>query len=182
MTQGSLRFGPRSRLAVTIGLAVYGFITLRDPTVYRLLDNVDLAIHEAGHLVFGLFGEFMQFAGGTLLQLLIPLAFLAYFVRRSEHHAAGVMLWWVAQNLWNISVYVRDARAQELSLVGGGEHDWVYLLDRFGLYARDQEIGRAIFATGVALYVISIVWCLLGARKRPSERPSQAYRRPVLDE
>jgi len=39
-----------------------------------------------------------------------------------------VALWWVAQNLWNISVYVKDARAEELPLVGGGEHDWNYLL------------------------------------------------------
>ena len=32
-----------------------------------LLDGVNLAIHETGHLVFGPFGEFIGFAGGTNL-------------------------------------------------------------------------------------------------------------------
>ena len=63
--------------------------------------------------MFSPFGEFMQFLGGTLFQLIMPAAFVGYFLRR-DRHAASVALWWIAQNLWNISVYIRDARAQEL--------------------------------------------------------------------
>src|SRR2546427_868842 len=82
------------------------------------LDGVDLAIHEAGHPLFGVFGEFIGFLGGTLMQLLMPSLFVWYFTRRGDRHAATVALWWVAQNLWNVSVYVKDARAEELPLVG----------------------------------------------------------------
>jgi hypothetical protein len=182
MSEATTRLGSHGRLVVTVGLTIYGFILLRDPGAYGFLDNVDLAIHEAGHLVFGIFGEFLGFAGGTLMQLLMPTTFLVYFLRRSDGHGASIMLWWIGQNCWNISVYVKDTQVQELPLVGGGEHDWVYLLDRLGWYARDQQVGDAFYTVGVVLYVAAIVWGFLGARKRPSERPSRAYHRPVLDE
>lgn len=97
--------------------------------------------------------------GGTLMQLLMPALFVWYFTRQGDRHAATVALWWVAQNLWNISVYVRDARAQELPLVGGGEHDWNYLLGALGLLDQDQLIGGLVRFAGVLLYLWA---CLRG--------------------
>ena len=123
MNVGSSSHATYARLALTIALALYGIPSLLHPDAGRLLDSVDLAIHETGHLVFGPFGEVIGFAGGTLFQLIVPMAFVVYFFRRGDRHAATVPLWWVAQNCWNISVYVADARTQELPLVGGGEHD-----------------------------------------------------------
>ena len=101
----------RARLALTALLAVYGGFLILHPGHYGWLDSLDLAIHEFGHPVFGIFGEFIGFLGGTLMQLLIPAIFVAYFWRRGDRHAAMVALWWVAQNLWNVAVYVQDARA-----------------------------------------------------------------------
>ncbi|UCF41635.1 MAG: hypothetical protein JSW43_04720 [Gemmatimonadota bacterium] len=133
---------------------------MRDPGNFGLLDGVDLAIHEAGHVFFGLFGEFMGFLGGTLFQLLIPVTFLGYFLQRHNRFAAAVMLWWVAQNLWNISVYVKDARDMLLPLVGGGQHDWNYLLEAIGQLHRAQEIGQAVFVAGVLCAVVAVAWGL----------------------
>jgi hypothetical protein len=144
------------RLALTLLLAVYGFSILRHPEAGSLMDNVDLPIHETGHLVFSPFGEFVQFLGGTLFQLIMPTAFLGYFLKQRDRHAASVALWWIAQNFWNISVYARDARAQELPLVGGGEHDWAYLLGRLGWMQKDQAIGHAFWSIGVVLFLIAI--------------------------
>jgi len=151
------------RLALTSILAVYGYVLLRHPEAGSIVDNIDLPIHETGHLVFSPFGEFMQFLGGTLFQLIMPAAFLVYFLRRTDRHAASVTLWWIAQNCWNISVYIRDARSQELPLVGGGEHDWAYLLGRLGRLSQDQVIGHAVWEIGVVLYLIAIaggLWTL----------------------
>ncbi|HKW41365.1 MAG TPA: hypothetical protein VJN39_08950, partial [Gemmatimonadales bacterium] len=78
---------------------------------------------------------------------------------RGDRHAAMVALWWVAQNLWNVSVYVQDARAEELPLVGGGEHDWNYLLGRLGLLNQDHQIGAAIRVLGILVYAWS---CIMG--------------------
>ena len=165
----SSRMTPAARIGLIIILAVYGFITFNDPSRYRLLDNVDLAIHEAGHIFFAPFGEFIGYLGGTLLQLIVPLTFFGYFLYHRNRYAAAVLLWWVGQSMWNISVYIKDARSRELPLVGGGEHDWAYLLGELGLLHRDQSIGQTVFLFGVLLYVISIMWGFMTARSQPSK-------------
>lgn len=145
------------RYGLTILLGIYGFAILRQPYSGSLMDNVDLPIHETGHLVFSPFGEFMQFLGGTLFQIIMPAVFVGYFLYRRDRHSASVALWWVAQNFWNISIYVRDARNQDLDLVGGGEHDWAYLLGELGWLKHDQRIAHALWLAGAALYVIAIL-------------------------
>jgi hypothetical protein len=145
-----------ARLALTIVLGLYAIPLMRHPDSGWFLDGIDLAIHETGHLVFGPFGEVIAAAGGTLFQLIVPAAFVCYFAQRGDRHAATVPLWWIGQNLWNISVYVRDARVQELPLVGGGEHDWAFLLGRFGVLAHDQGIGRGVYAIGVVVCLVAV--------------------------
>jgi hypothetical protein len=165
-----------ARLLLTGALAIYGIPCLLRPESGGFLDAVDLAIHETGHLVFAPFGEFLGFLGGTLFQLALPSAFVVYFWQRADRHAASVALWWVAQNFWNVSVYVRDARAQALPLVGGGEHDWAYLLGRLGWLQYDQAIALDLRLVGVAVYVYAIV---AGARyawrvRSPTGEPAAA--------
>ncbi len=76
-----------------------------------------------------------------MFQLLVPAAFVVALWRQGDRHGATV--WWVGQNCWNISVYIKDARAQELPLLGGGEHDWALLLGQAGWLRWDQAIGGA---------------------------------------
>jgi hypothetical protein len=149
---------PLARRLTSAGLACYGAYLLAHLGEGSLLDGVDLAIHETGHLVFGPFGELIGFAGGTLMQLIMPALFVGYFLRRGDRHSASVALWWVGQNCANISVYAADARAQELPLVGGGEHDWAYMLGRFGWLSHDQGVGRAFHGLAVLLMFGACVW------------------------
>lgn len=109
--------------------------------------------------------------GGTLLQVAAPAAFVVALWRRGDRHGATVPLWWLGQNCWNVSVYVRDARAEELPLVGGGEHDWAILLGQAGWLRHDQAIGRAFWLLGVVLYASSLVlgWRFLSAARRSHE-------------
>jgi hypothetical protein len=153
----------RWRLALTAVLAIYGWICLRTPGTYRWLDSLDLAIHETGHLVFAFGGDVLGFLGGTLFQLLVPVAFATALWRRGDRHGATVPLWWLGQNCWNISVYVKDARAEELPLVGGGEHDWAFLLAHWGRLEQDQVIGGALYLAGVLCYAVAVIggWLLI---------------------
>jgi hypothetical protein len=166
-----------ARLAFLAVLALYGVASLRSPGDGRLLDGVDLAIHETGHLVFAPFGEFVTALGGTLLQLLLPATFVVYFLRRKERFGAAVCLWWVAQNCWHISVYVADARAQELPLVGGGEHDWFYLLSDLRMLESDLALARAVHGIGVLIFVTALSLGLAAALATPAPRSAE----PELD-
>lgn len=169
-----MRFSPSAKLALTVVLALYGFRILLHPEAGWFMDNVDLPIHETGHLVFSPFGEFVQFAGGTLFQLILPAMFVGYFFRQKDRHGASISLWWVAQSLWNVSVYVKDARAQELPLVGGGEHDWAFLLGHFGVLAHDQGIGRTFHAIGTLLWLVAVAGGLLFALTAPAADAREA--------
>jgi hypothetical protein len=158
-----------ARRGLSLALLAYGLYDLTHPGRASLLAGVDLAIHETGHLLFGAFGELVGFAGGTLFQLIMPALFVGYFWRRGDRHAASVALWWMGQNCGHIATYVADARAEELPLVGGGEHDWAYLLGRFGLLAHDQGIAGVIRTVGLLLVVASSTYGFVVASRREPE-------------
>jgi len=135
-----------------------------------LLDGVNLLFHEAGHPLFGMFGwEPLTILGGTLMQLLVPLAVLVSFFLRREVPGVAAAGVWASENLLNIARYVADARAQELPLVGGGEHDWTALLGRWGLLAQDQSIAhglRGIGWLGMAACWAWVIWRWHVGRRR----------------
>ncbi len=161
---------PHRRLAIIIAASLLGAYTLRIAVGWQrwhLPDFLNLPIHETGHLVFAWGSEPLVALGGTLLQLGMPLIFAGYFVRRNDPVGTGCMVWWCGQSGINVARYVADARAQALPLVGGGEHDWTYLLSHWGVLARDIEIARAIRLVAVAIMAIGI-W-LMVRRSRPVE-------------
>lgn len=154
----SLGWGERRwRLALTGALAVYGVWCGLTPSRFHLPDALNLAIHETGHLVFGWGGDVLTALGGTLFQLILPLAFVVSFWRNQDRHAASVALWWVGQNFWNIARYIADARAQALPLVGGGEHDWTFLLATWGKLDQDLTLARDARFVAWAI-VLTSVW------------------------
>jgi hypothetical protein len=65
-------------------------------------------------------------------------------------------------------VYVRDAREQALPLLGGGEHDWNYLLRRADLLSWNQGIGALVHGVGLATLLTGILGGLaLSLERRP---------------
>ena len=155
--------GPRAaRTALTVLLLIYGLAILREPG-FAAIDNVNLPIHEAGHIVFGGFGELVAALGGTIFQLLVPAVFLGYFLRRRDQHSASVALWWFAENLWYVAVYVGDAQEQALPLVGGGEHDWAFILAELDVLQSDDTIASFVRFVGGVLFLVSILWGLATA-------------------
>jgi len=143
-------------------LLVYGLAIARDVDDYRFLDRVDLVPHEAGHLLFSYFGEFIMVLGGTMGQLFAPIAFGLYFYLRNERFSTSVVLFWLGQNLVNITRYVKDAQAmaQPLVSVGGGDdsiHDWNYILLKLNLLRHDQVIGNVILGSGLFIMLLSVL-------------------------
>ena len=142
-----------------LAVGLYGVVCAVNPKTYRFLDRVDLVFHEAGHLIFGLLGEFIGVLGGSLMQVLIPAIVTGYFIRYNQRWSGMVTLFWVGQSLFNVSVYVKDARAQALPLLGGEDvlHDWNWLLAKLHLLRWDQAIGALIYMAGLLAVVASVV-------------------------
>jgi hypothetical protein len=142
-------------------LLAYGMVIARDVNEFRFLDNVDLIPHEAGHMFFSWFGEFIMVLGGTMGQLFVPVACGVYFYLRRETFSMSVVLFWIGQNFINVSRYVKDAQAMELPLVsvGGGDsiHDWNYMLLKVNLLRHDHAIGNVVLGMGLMTMLLSVL-------------------------
>jgi hypothetical protein len=172
--------------AVLAGLLAWWTLRLMAASSWIFLDFVNLAFHEAGHLVFSFLGSTMHYLGGTLGQLLVPGLLVVHFLfRQRQPLGAAVCLWWVGQNLVNISVYMADARELALPLVGGGDHDWNELFFRFGLLAEDsvRRVSGATRVLGVVVMLLGLGWCVyfvLPASRRARIRDGVTSRWPWL--
>ena len=120
---------------------------------YHFLDGVNLAFHEAGHLFLAFAGPTLHCLGGTLGQLFFPAALLLYFRAREERFESAVCALWLGESLMNVGLYLGDARAQALPLVGGDVHDWAWLLPRVGLLEHCESLARALHLAASAVVV-----------------------------
>jgi hypothetical protein len=150
---------------------------------WTLLDDIDLAIHEAGHMVFMPFGEFMMTLGGSLFQLLVPAIFIGYFARQKQWFSASFLLLWLGQSCFNLSYYIADARARELPLLSGDptSHDWTWLLLQMNMLDQDTAIGNAVRVAGVLLFIAGIAGCLrIAMHREPPVARSFAAAAPMV--
>ncbi len=123
---------------------------------YSLFDGADLIIHEAGHFFFGFMGNFMQAAGGTLMQILFPSFLSWYFFRNGYRPGFQIFIFWLGQNMLNISVYVADAQVRRLPLLGNGKHDWHYLLTQLNILDLTAEVAAIFYFLGMVLLFMSV--------------------------
>ncbi len=123
---------------------------------YHFIDGVNLLIHEAGHMLFTPFGQTWHFLGGTLLQIAIPVAFCAYFLRRGERFAGAIVALWVSESVMYTGRYMGDAVARQLPLVGGQIHDWNWLLAQAGILRHAEALGAAVHVFGACLAIAAV--------------------------
>lgn len=127
---------------------------------------INLAFHEAGHILFRVLGDFMGVLGGSLMQLLVPAAVLATFVFKHRNTFGGAVgLWWLGQSAMDLAPYINDARAGQLLLLGGvlgrerpGYHDWTNLLGRLDLLTWDHALGGLVNYAGMGLMLLALIW------------------------
>ena len=166
----------RTRLRVAFARPASQFTpssAVANPEHWDPLDDLNLAVHEAGHLVFSAFGETMTILGGSLFQVIVPAAFVGYFARTRQRYAAAVTMAWVGVNLLNVARYIGDARAQELPLLGGEDsiHDWWYLLINWDLLPRDLVIARWVHFVGVVAFLSSLLAGVITLKSRGAPSP-----------
>jgi hypothetical protein len=141
---------------VAFGLLLMRWMATDSDGFLRIVDDINLVIHEAGHPLFGIFGEWPQWWGGTWMELLVPaVAAIAFCYQRSALSAAFAGIWFF-ENFHYIAWYMADARTQALPLAGGGEHDWTTLLTHYGLLEKDTQIAHVVNTVGY----IGITLCL----------------------
>jgi len=144
-------------------MSIYFLWIAYDPMRGSFLDLVDLPVHETGHLVFRPFGQFMSIAGGSLFQIIMPAAFVGYFIWQDKYYASSIVLFWVGQSILNVYVYTADAVVMQLVLTSGltgsegSFHDWNYLLTATGLIGSTKMVAGIIRAIGTLTIIAAAI-------------------------
>ncbi len=173
-------------------ISLFAFV-LRSPV--PIFDWVDLGVHELGHMLVMGGPSMLHFLAGSLLQVAVPAALAVYFGWRQRDWAgAGFCAAWAGTSAWDVSVYIADAPVQALPLIGGGTHDWAYLLGPQGwdAIARAGSIARVVDVVGMAAAASGIVLAVWPAIRHLKERrrvpqvtgtpPAELpIRRPLVD-
>lgn len=175
------------KLIFAILASVYFLSIAYAPLNGSFLDIVDLPIHETGHLLFGILGEFMMVAGGSLFQVIVPAIFVGYFIWHEKYYSAAFVLFWVGQSILNVFVYANDSVVMQLVLLGGNTgsegafHDWNYLLTETGLLGSTPKVAGLIRILGtfviIASSVLSIKFSFDSGEAKTNE--SNSYNRRV---
>lgn len=157
---------------------------LADPAAGSIFSGINLGFHEMGHALFSWSGNrILTAAGGTLLELAVPIAAGIYLaLRQRDPFGALVCAFWLGTALVGAGVYAADARAQTLPLVSPfgpvdvDSHDWTVVLMKYGMLTRDTRIGAMLEGAGVFTMTTALLaggWILRVMAVASVERASQ---------
>jgi hypothetical protein len=167
MPEGMDGTGRGARIALLLALAVWTLWFGAHGIDWEIiggsfLHRANLAFHEFGHLFFMPLGDTMTVLGGSLFQVLLPVALAAYFTAlQQDNFAASAAIWWAGQNLVDLAPYIRDAEYRVLPLAGGrGEesHDWGNLLEHWNAVEQCHALARTSFMLGLLLMTAALAW------------------------
>jgi len=166
-TAGPVRIGRSLMLTLLVyWTLLFLWWPMRQDTVgASFLHLINLPIHEAGHIVFAPFGDLMTSFGGSLMQVLVPIAFCIAFLTTSPNpFGAAVTAWWAGENLLDVAIYINDARALQLVLLGGHTgsevegHDWERILQLTNLLPYDHRIAWTTHIVGALVMIGALIW------------------------
>lgn len=174
-----------TRAALWAVFCVWGWrlarLGYRDEALFNAFIHGPLLVfHEAGHVVFRIFGEWMGVFGGTLGQWVVPAVIAAAFlVKNRDPFGASLGVWLLGVSFLDVAPYAWDALEPRLTLLGGGTgndsfHDWVWLLDTAGQLGRAHGWGAFFHAVGCVVVVAAQAWgaaVLLSQRGRIDRGP-----------
>jgi hypothetical protein len=154
-------------LTVLWGVRIASFDIRDGEMMSSFMHAILLPMHEAGHVLFAPFGQFLHIAGGSLLQLLVPLGIgLAFIWKHSNNFGACLCLWWLGTSLIDLAPYIYDAHDPQLILLSGrtgndGAHDWIDLLGDLGLLQSARGVGRLAQLGGIAVMSTAWIWGII---------------------
>ena len=128
------------------------------------LNTAITPFHEFGHILFRPFGEFMTNLGGSLAQLLLPLALLCLFsFKNRDNFTASLMLWWMGTQFLCIAPYIYDAETPTHILLTGrtgdsGAHDFIDVLGDLGWLYRGHRIAAIVHGVGLVVMLAAWAW------------------------
>ena len=159
------------RVVLLFAMAIFSlqaFFSGYQSWIVQFLHNLNLPVHETGHIVFGIFGKpLITSLGGSLFQVIMPLVFcFALWIKPRDLFGASIALWWAFENLIDVAPYIDDALHMKLTLISGGTgaeapygfHDWNFILSETGLLLKYDTIAATVYAVGYIGMALCVLW------------------------
>jgi hypothetical protein len=164
----------KTKIIIPIALSLY-FIFAN----YRLVTDfvriipfgiINVGVHEFGHIFFQMLNspQFITVAGGTIFQIATPLICALYFYFSDQKLSSSIMILWLGNSLFDISVYAKDAIFMELPLttpyinfISSADelsHDWNYMLRNFNILHKAELVGNIIITMGIITTLVGILF------------------------
>jgi hypothetical protein len=139
---------------------------------------IEFGVHEVSHLVTAFLPPILCATAGSIGEVSFTVLMAVAAYRAKSYMALGFTLLWVMLAANSAGIYMADARAQQLQLVGAGpdpKHDWNFVFGQLGWLDWDTFIGTFVrvmgdFA-GVAALIIGILIVSSLFRQKPAEKP-----------
>ncbi len=84
-----------------------------------------------------------------------------FLFREEDPFAASITLWWLGQNFTDVALYISDAGARALPLIGGMSeeaHDWGNLLTMMDMVEYDFVLGIMTHYIGMIIMIVALAW------------------------
>lgn len=150
------------RLPLLIYLAYAVLRYAFDDDYASIFAALSLGLHELGHLVFSFLPQFFVSLAGSAVEVAVPIAGMAMFLRQPDYFGIAVLGCWLSYNLFGTARYIADSREQlgVYVTVGGGDalHDWEYVLDTLGLLHFDDAIGALVWLLAIGVGLASLAY------------------------
>jgi hypothetical protein len=120
---------------------------------------IQFGVHEASHIVTAFLPAILCASAGSCGELLFTILIVIATVRAKAPFAMVFGLLWVALAMNNVGIYMADARAQQLQLMGPGpepKHDWNYVFGQLGWLNSDTVIGGTVRVVGDVVGFVAI--------------------------
>ena len=161
------------RIAALVVFAVYTLNIFHNTDIYYgdlggwFLGKIILPWHEAGHIIFRLFGQFMAILGGTLAQHLFPIILgVALLMKRRDSFGAALAFWLLGYSVIYTGWYMHDAGDPQAMMVNGQSsaetdgHDFINIFSYMGGWwlQHATTIGVVVGRIGEAMMCMGLVW------------------------
>jgi hypothetical protein len=124
---------------------------------------IDFGVHEASHLVFAFLPSVSVASAGSIGEILFALLIVFATIKGKAYFATVFATLWAMLAFRSAGLYMADARAQAIPLMGPGEtvkHDWNYVFGQLGWLNDDTTIGGAFITTGVVIGILGLIFGL----------------------
>lgn len=124
---------------------------------------INLGVHEAAHFATFFLPRIVISSAGSIAEIIFALLLLLAAIKGKSYFAAVFTGLWVMFSFISASIYMSDARAQAIPLIGPGEnlsHDWHYVFSQLGWLSADTLIGGGMRTTGIIIGTLSLAFGL----------------------